>query len=61
MMEQHLFGLVQCYTEMGLCEFRGHEFNVGFLMLIYSALFAGLIAFSIAIIHSIYHYWRNKK
>jgi len=35
----HFFGLIQCYSEQGVCYYKDFAFNGGFVTILYFALF----------------------
>lgn len=54
---EHFFGLIQCYSEQGICYFRDFEFNPGFLVLFYFFIAAVIIGFLLATIQLIKQLW----
>jgi len=43
MITNEFFGLIQCYTEQGVCYFNSHSFNIMFMPVLYVAFFGLLI------------------
>ena len=52
MMEQH-FGIIQCYTEVGVCYLHDFAFNPGFVALIYFAIACFFLTLVVSIILSL--------
>lgn len=56
----HLFGLIQCYSEQGLCYYKDFGFNAGFLTIIYFGLFGIALCFLWFIAIYISQIYKNK-
>lgn len=53
MITNEFFGLIQCYTEQGICHFYGHEFNIMLMPVIYVAFFGTLIGLLCWIVYKV--------
>lgn len=56
----HLFGLIQCYSEQGVCYFRDYSFNPIFLLIIYTCLTEIILLLIFLVSYIIfYQIWRK--
>lgn len=57
MIIEHFLGLIECYTEQGVCYFKNFEFNIMFMPLIYVLIFTIILYIAGPIVIKINNYF----